>query len=110
MQAENPYAASHSRFEDVPQRPSPGMTVAKALTVIVGSGVGFAALGAALGAILALLAPGYYRGVFSGGQAADFDPLQVGLGLGLTQGTICGLIIGAVIVLGVSLSSRRSAG
>jgi len=43
-------------------------------------------------------APEYYRSVFRGGHSSDFNPLQVGIGLGATQGIAAGLAI-AIIVL-----------
>ena len=66
--------------------------------------------GGALGYALALMAPGYYRGVFPDGRHPDFDPLAVGLGLGISQGLIAGLLVGAVVVLSVAwYKSRRPA-
>jgi hypothetical protein len=86
------------------------MTIAKGFTIIIPSGFAFALGGGLSGYGLALLEPGYYRGVFSSGREPRFDPVAVGLGLGVTQGLICGLLVGAVVVLAVAwYRSRRGA-
>lgn len=83
------------------------MSVARSLFVVVVCGMGFGAAGGLLGLTLGVGAPAYYRGVFSVGADPGFRPIQVGLGLGVTQGVICGLFIGSVIVLAAA-PSRRS--
>lgn len=83
------------------------MTVARGFAIIVASGLSFAVGGGALGCALGRLAPSYYRGVFHGGGSPEFDPVQVGLGLGVSQGLIAGLVVGSVVVLAVALSDRR---
>lgn len=83
------------------------MNAARGFGIVVASGLGFAAGGAGLGYMLGRIAPAYYRGVFRGGEAPDFNPVQVGLGLGITQGLIVGLVVGAVIVLAVAISEAR---
>jgi hypothetical protein len=86
------------------------MTAVKGFLVIILSGIAFALGGGGIGYALAVLTPGYYRGVFSTGREPWFDPVEVGLGLGITQGLISGLIMGAVVVLAVAwYASRRSA-
>lgn len=60
----------------------------------LGFGVGGAVLGAALGAG----APGYYRFVFDVRPDEEFNPVQVGLGLGATQGMGAGLLVGVLLV------------
>lgn len=52
-----------------------------------------------MGFSLGHFSPGYYRAVFSSGDLPTFDPIQVGLGLGITQGFVGGVIIGFFIVL-----------
>jgi len=47
---------------------------------------------------LGKFAPGYSRGVFANGNSPTLDPVQVGLGLGITQGLVGGAIIGLLIV------------
>jgi hypothetical protein len=55
----------------------------------------------ALGYALAHLTPFYYRSVFHGGESPAFDPVRVGIGLGLSHGLIAGLMVGSIIVLAV---------
>lgn len=84
------------------------MTVARAFLIIAASVVTFAAGGGLIGYALAVLAPAYYRGVFTNGRQPWFNPVEVGLGLGVTQGAVCGVIAGAVVVLAVAwYNSRR---
>ena len=78
------------------------MTIIKGFLIIILSGIAFAVGGCLIGYGLARLAPGYYRGVLSSGRETWFDPVAVGIGLGLTQGLLCGLILGAVVVLAVA--------
>jgi hypothetical protein len=83
------------------------LSVKRAFVIIGISGIAFAASGGAIGYSLGLLSPTYYRAVFEFGRSPDFDPAQAGLGLGLTQGCIAGIVIGAVVVLASCLSSLR---
>ena len=83
------------------------MTVVRGFALIIASGVAFATCGGALGYTLAWIAPAYYRGVFQGGDAPEFDPVQVGIGLGISQGAIAGLVVGSVVVLAVAISGLR---
>jgi hypothetical protein len=60
-------------------------------------------IGYGMGAAL----PGYYRGVFASGREPWFDPVHVGVGLGITQGLLAGLAVGAVVVLAWALVRSR---
>jgi hypothetical protein len=85
------------------------MTVAKGFLIIILSGFAFALGGGLIGYALAVILPGYYRGVFSSGREPWFDSVGVGVGLGLSQGLICGLVAGAIVVLAVAwYNSRRN--
>jgi len=85
------------------------MTVARGFLIIIVSALGFAVGGGLIGYTLAVTAPGYYRAVFSCGREKWFEPVAVGVGLGISQGLICGLTVGAVVVLAVTwYNSRRS--
>lgn len=86
------------------------MTVPKAFRIIIASILGFGVFGGALGTALGVFAPGYYRSVFRAGQAVDFEPVQVGLGLGITQGVIGGALVGIAVVLAVVWFQSRTAG
>lgn len=84
------------------------MTVRKALLMILVVTGLFALAGGAIGAILGLVVPDYYRRVFSAAGDPSFDPVQVSIGLGLTQGIGAGLVVGLVVILVVAwLESRQ---
>lgn len=85
------------------------MTVARGFFIIGISAFVCALVGMLIGLTLGINAPGYYRTVFRGGNSPDFNPEQVGIGLGLTQGVIAGLVIGCVVVLAVSWHNSRRA-
>lgn len=68
------------------------------ILVILGSLIVGGLLGAGVGGLLGRLMPGYYKGIFADPHDPDFNAVQVGLGLGMTQG----MIFGAVIGLGIS--------
>lgn len=74
------------------------MTVVRGFGVVLASMTLFGIVGAAIGRWLGFAAPGYYQGVFRNGHDASFDPVQVGFGLGLTQGIAAGLFAGIAIV------------
>lgn len=82
------------------------MSVTRGVAIIVVCGACFGAAGGLLGFTLGVVAPAYYRGVFRAGDDPGFEPVQVGLGLGVTQGLICGVFIGSVVVLAAALSTR----
>ena len=83
------------------------MTVARGFLITITSCLGFAGCGALVGYILGVMAPDYYRTVFAVPPGAHFNPVQVGLGLGLIQGAIAGLLVGVVIVVTVAWSHSR---
>lgn len=82
------------------------MSVTRGLVIIVACGMGFGAAGGLLGLALGVGAPAYYRGVFGRGNEPSFSPVQVGLGLGTTQGLIIGVAVGAVVVIAGSMENR----
>jgi len=86
------------------------MTLLKALGTVVGLGAGLGAAGGAVGILLGVLAPGYYRQVFTIRDEAAFRPIELGLGLGVTQGVIWGLVLGVLIVVVMAWKEVRIAG
>jgi hypothetical protein len=82
------------------------VTVTRGFLVIFLSSAVCALAGGGIGYALGVFAPGYYRGVSASGREPWFNPVEVGIGLGLCQGMIFGAIIGAVVVLAVALASR----
>lgn len=85
------------------------MTTLRAFLIIAASAAACTALGGLLGYVLGTQAPGYYRSIFAGGDDPRFDPAEVGLGLGVTQGAIAGLVVGIAVVLIVAWYRSRLA-
>ena len=67
---------------------------------------GFALIGGSVGFGLGHLVPGYYKTVF-GGDGVIVDPVQTGVGLGVTQGLFAGLLSGAFLVVWYTVRPRR---
>ena len=81
-------------------------TLQAVLLVVTCTAAG-ALIGTSIGYGLGRFAPGYYRSVFRNGNAPDFDPLQVGIGLGLTQGLALGFLTGIAIAFARGLRRKR---
>lgn len=95
MAIENPYE-SPRHAEPLPG-PKPHSLLRGGATVLLCTAIG-GALGLLVGAALGQFLPDYYRSVIPGGNQPDFQPLAVGIGLGLSQG--CGL--GALCGVGLA--------
>ena len=74
------------------------MTARNALAAVLSGGIVFACIGGATGALIANVAPEYYRTVFRYRDLASFNPLQVGIGLGVTQGIWAGVAISFAVL------------
>lgn len=85
------------------------MNVTKALATVVGTALGFGAAGTAIGAILGKVAPGFFRQMLPLRDPANFNPLEVGIGLGLTNGLGWGLVIGVLLVAIIAWKETRQA-
>jgi F0F1-type ATP synthase assembly protein I len=97
---ENPYKAPNG----LKRRP----TVAKAVLAVLTCTIAGALFGAGIGYMLGRFAPAYYRSVFRNGNAPGFDPVQVGTGLGMTQGVALGFIAGIIIVIVLMRRTRKA--
>lgn len=75
------------------------MTIAKGLTTVVLTGLGFGLVGAAIGYLIGTISPEFYRIVFSVKPELQFDSKMVGLALGIGQGATMGVVVGLGIVL-----------
>ena len=74
------------------------MTPKKAIAIIVGFTAFGTGAGLSAGYFLAATFPAYYRTVFARADGSDVDPVSLGVGLGLTQGTGLGAVIGLATV------------
>lgn len=86
------------------------VTVARGLAIIIASAIGFGLASAAPGCLLGVAVPRYYRAVYRTADREEFNPVEVGLGRGLSQGLIAGLCVGAVVVLAVAWYRSRVPG
>jgi len=85
------------------------MNILKALAAVGGPAVAFAAAGAGIGGLLGAFAPSYFRQMFRVRDEAHFDPVELGVGLGTTQGLIWGLVVGVAIVAIIGWKESRIA-
>ncbi len=74
------------------------MNVFKALATVIGTAIGFGAAGMGIGVFLGKAAPGFYRQTIAVRDQASFNAVELGLGFGLTNGLIWGMVIGILIV------------
>lgn len=85
------------------------MTVKTAFVTVFLWGIAFACVGAAIGATIGSFAPEYYRSVLRHGDSPNFSSLQVGIGLGATQGIASGVAISLVVVALLAWRDVRAA-
>jgi hypothetical protein len=83
------------------------MSVQKAFLIIIGSATAFTLVGTAVGLFLASVTPSFLRAVVGSGVSPPVDPLEIGIGLGLTVGGLAGIGVGAVVVLSVAWCASR---
>lgn len=74
------------------------MTSTKAVLIVLSSALLFALAGSAIGYGLGVLVPSYYRNLYTSGDSPNFDAVQMGLGLGITQGFSGGIVVGLIVV------------
>ena len=84
------------------------MNIRRAVIFCVSTTLVFTILGGLVGYCLGRFLPDYYRSVFRNGGDSDFDPIAVGLGLGLSQGITAGAILGVVVLVGMLWHDRRT--
>jgi len=105
MKSSNPYAAPES---DAAKVASVSGLLMRSVLTIIGLMVLLGIAGGLLGMLMGFAIPEYYRTMFPlAAERSSFSPVQVGLGLGATQGAGVGLLIGCVSVLAVSFLRTR---
>jgi hypothetical protein len=95
-------AASHSHAQG-----AHAMTVFRGFAITILSGLAFGAGGGLVGYAIGRWLPDFYRTVLANRDGVDFDPAQVGLALGLTNGLVLGVGVGLVIVVAVTWYNAR---
>ena len=83
------------------------MTVIRGFIITIVSGVAGGLIGTGIGFLLGHFAPDYYRIVFRMPRSVELDPIQAGIGLGMTQGLAAGLVVGLVIVVTTAWYNAR---
>lgn len=74
---------------------------------MVASALFFGLFGGGMGLLIGLFLPDYYVSIF---RSVDFDqiePWKLGTGLGLTQGSVAGVVIGCVVLLSTAWYKSR---
>jgi len=85
------------------------MTARSALITVLVWSITFACVGAVIGATIGTVAPAYYRSVFRHTDSPNFNPLQVGIGLGATQGLGTGIAISIAVLALLAWRDVRAA-
>ncbi len=85
------------------------MNLTKALATVVGTAIGFGISGTFIGAFLGRVAPSFFRQLLPLRDPANFNPVELGIGLGLTNGLGWGLAIGILIVAIIAWKETRLA-
>ncbi len=74
------------------------MNILKAITTVAATTILSAIVGGLIGAGLGKIAPTYYLQTLHVRDSNSFNAIEMGLGLGVTQGLIGGIIVGMLIV------------
>ena len=83
------------------------MNITKALATVVGTALGFGVAGTGIGVFLGKVAPGFFRQMLPLRDPASFNPQEVGIGLGLTNGLGWGLVVGVLLVAIIAWKESR---
>ncbi len=73
------------------------MTLFKALATVVGTSIGFGIAGTGIGAFLGNFTPAFFL-LFPIRDFENVSPLELGIGLGLVNGLIWGLVTSVLLV------------
>jgi hypothetical protein len=84
--------------------------IARALRLVAICGVLFATIGMGIGFGVGTFNPNYYQKLFNPDKMhQDFRPVDVGMGLGCTEGLVIGLFAGAFAAVGTAWHRKRRA-
>ena len=81
-----------------------GKLVFRSIYMISVTSLMFGCMGALIGWLLATITPAYFRDVY---DTMESEAWQVGLGMGLSTGLICGVAIGCSVLLATSWYRSR---
>jgi hypothetical protein len=85
------------------------MNVLKALATVTGTALGFGVAGSAIGALLGYVAPGFFRQMLPLRDPTNLNPVELGIGLGLTNGLGWALAVGVLLVAVLAWRETRLA-
>ncbi len=72
--------------------------------LVITTSLMFGAMGGLIGWLLSIVAPAYIREVFN---TLESEVWQVGLGIGISRGLICGVIVGCSVLVATSWYRSR---
>ena len=79
------------------------MTAGRVILVVGACWIGASILGAFVGWILGQVAPGFVIGLFG----MEVEPVSTGVGLGIVNGGIAGIVLGVLAVLVEAFGKKR---
>lgn len=82
------------------------MIYLRPLLVLISCLIGGSILGGVVGYFLGKWTPEYYRAVFDVAEAENFNAVETGVGLGVSQGLVAGAVLGTILVVTVEFCSR----
>ena len=104
MDMVNPYEPSGTISSAPHEATAPAISLLRGFLIVLCAGAAGALLGLILGGLMGTFVPDYYHAVFGN---PELNAVQVGTGLGLTQGFGVGVAVGCVVLLAVAISHRR---
>jgi hypothetical protein len=99
---------SESGFERPPvvALQTPALSIGRIVFIILVSTFIGALVGGLIGYLMGVTIPDFYRSDFNGGR--NVDPVQMGTGLGISEGLALGFLLGLVIVLVQAFGKRKT--
>lgn len=83
------------------------MKPSQMILLLFGCSLGGGLIGTPIGWVIGKVSPGFVSGLFGGPNYFFEDPAQTGLGLGMVNGIIFGLLIGAFVIIMTVVRERR---